>query len=298
MNGQTNRSCLNARVLNDMLLTRLLFAFTLALTLITYSHAAQPPANHEEGQLENSKQAAPAEDVKVDRDVLGGVEDKAPVRSANENYYEAQAYNYLLVKSHKASSDSLNKAARRDMTFAHLFEEPEKYRGEIVHLEGTLKRLRRFDAPSVAAKDGVPQLYEGWIFTDSSFNNPCCVILSELHPDIHVGEKVEIPVVFDGYFFKRYRYKAVDGHWRDAPLLIGKELRLSPSAASSREDEAFTFAHLFLPAFLAVLCGTAGLALGLLWWFRRGDRHVHAGLYHISDPLFPEPDNADRTQAQ
>ena len=34
------------------------------------------------------------QDVRVDPDLLAGVEDKAPVRSADENYYEARAYNY------------------------------------------------------------------------------------------------------------------------------------------------------------------------------------------------------------
>src|SRR5947209_17404673 len=40
--------------------------------------------------------AAASEDaLPIDRDVLTGVEDGAPVRSADENYDEARAFNYL-----------------------------------------------------------------------------------------------------------------------------------------------------------------------------------------------------------
>src|SRR5437879_1541187 len=47
------------------------------------------------------------QDVRVDPDLLAGVEDKAPVRSADENYYEARAYNYLLLHAHKVRSADL-----------------------------------------------------------------------------------------------------------------------------------------------------------------------------------------------
>src|SRR5262249_36101956 len=83
----------------------------------------------------------------LDPDALAGVEDRARVRSADENYYEANAYSYVLVQAHKTSGPVFAKSARTDLTFAHLFEEPQKYRGQVVHLEGRLLRLRRFDAP-------------------------------------------------------------------------------------------------------------------------------------------------------
>jgi hypothetical protein len=275
----------------------LVFALLGALSTVAAQASAEPrdPQEPKPGlpsatpPVQGDPFVARIDDPKVDRDLLGGVEDRAPVRSAEENYYEAQAYNYLLVKAHKLPPDILTGNARRDLTFAHLFEEPDKYRGELIHIEGRLKRLRRFDAPKLAGKDGVPQLFEGWLFTDTSFNNPYCVIASELSPGVHVGEELDTRVKFDGYFFKRYRYKAAYGRFYDAPLLIGREL--SPAGpASPPSEETSSFAHLLLPAFLGVLGTTAALAVGLTWWFRRGDRRVLAGLQRHRVVTFVEPD--------
>ncbi len=118
----------------------------------------------------------------IEREVLGGIEDRAPVRSADQNYYEARAYDYLLIQARRAAPLALAKLARKDLTFAHLFEEPQRYRGEVVHVEGRLRMLRRFDAPRLAAKQGVSTLYEGWIFEEAYLGNPYCVIVSEI-PD-------------------------------------------------------------------------------------------------------------------
>jgi hypothetical protein len=225
----------------------------------------------------------------VDREILAGVEDRAPVRSANENYYEAQAYGYLLVKAHNTPGSLLEKAARRDLSFVHLFEEPEKHRGKLIHLEGRLKRLTHFDPPQLTLKEGVQTLFEGWVFTETSYSNPYCVVFSELPTALHPGEKLEDHVTFDGFFFKRYRYKAADGHWRDAPLLIGKELKPAQAALSSQNYPAHWFSGLFLPGFLAVLATTAALTLCLAWWFRRGDRGVQARLHRLTEPAFFDP---------
>jgi hypothetical protein len=212
------------------------------------------------------------------------VEDRAPVRNADQNYYEARAYNYLLVHAHKLPADLLTRDARRDLTFAHLFEEPQKYRGQIIHLEGRLRRLRRFDAPALAAKEGVPVIYEGWLFTDTSYGNPYCVVTSAVEPPLAPSEKMDSRVVFYGYFFKRYRYKAGDG-WRDAPLLIGKTLRPLVEPAPAAESP-WSFSNSLLPAFLLLVLCTALLGVGLGWWFRQGDRRVRQRLERLRGTEF------------
>jgi hypothetical protein len=223
-----------------------------------------------------SKNLAQEQQAKVDPDLLGGVEDRAPVRNVNENYNEFQAYNYLLIKAHSTPQSVLAKAARRDLTYAHLFEEPAKYRGQVVHLAGQLHRLRRFDASRSVAKQGVPTIYEGWIYDDRYYNNPFCVVISELPSSVQIGEKIDYPVSFDGYFFKRYRYKAGDG-WRDAPLLIGRTLVVTEQPDGSAEADV-SFPHLLLAAFIGVVAVSLFLGLGLLWWFGRGDKQVRSRL--------------------
>lgn len=215
----------------------------------------------------------------IDRDLLAGIEDGAPVRNAAENAYESRAYNYLLVQARKTSPEVLARLARKDLTFAHLFEEASKHRGEVVHVEGQLRRLRKFDAPPLPAKEGVPILYEGWVFGDTSFGNPYCVVISEVPVQIEPSEKLDLRVACDAYFFKRYRYKAGDG-WRDAPLLIGRTLSLTvqPEAAGGRESD---FSDVLFPMLFGLAALTLGLCVGLTWWFRRADRRIRTRLEAI-----------------
>jgi hypothetical protein len=224
----------------------------------------------------------------IDRDLLAGVEDRAPVRTADENYYEFRAYNYLLLEAHNTPPAMLAKYARRDLTLAHLLEEPAKYRGQLVHVEGQLRRLRKFDAPKTAAKEGVAALYEGWIFEEGAFANPYCVITSEVPLDLPLAEKMERRVAFDGYFFKKYAYKAGDG-WRVAPLLIGRNLTLLPTAATQSERESDSFPSSLLQGFVAVALGCIVLGILLHWGLKRGDLRVRARLSERQKALFVEP---------
>jgi hypothetical protein len=233
-------------------------------------------------QIKAASDKAPA----IDPDLLAGIEDKTHVLSAAENYGEAQAYNYLLLQADTTSAAGFARSARRDVTFAHLFEEPGKYRGQVVHIEGRLKRLRRFDAPRSAAKQGVPVLYEGWIFGEAYFSNPYCVIATAVPQSIPLAEKLDQHVSFDGYFFKRYRYQAGDG-WRDAPLLIGHAL-VDQESGSPRNDSG-SFANLLLPILIAVFGISVVLVAGLHWWFRRADRRLRNRLEMTRKPSFIEP---------
>jgi hypothetical protein len=241
--------------------------------------------------------AGPAAPV-VNPAVLAGVEDKAPVRSAEENHYEFTAYNYLLELAHGTPVEAFARSARRDLTFAHFFEEPGKYRGEVVHVEGRLRRLRRFDAPRLAWTSGIRHVYEGWIFDPEIYAaNPVCLIFTELPPGWKVEERIDppLPVAFDGYFFKRYRYKAADT-WRDAPLLIGRAPVARPLAEAP--EWSVPYSNAFVMTFLLVLAITLGLAVGLGLWYRQSDKRVRARLKVLTAPAFEAQDRNDARPGQ
>jgi hypothetical protein len=226
----------------------------------------------------------------IDRDLLTGIVDRAPMQNREENHFEAFAYSYLLIQAHKTSLQAFARSARRDLTFAHLWEEPAKYRGQVVHIEGRLRRLRRFDAPRQAADEGVPTIYEGWIFGDVYNSNPYCVIVTEIPSSIPVREKIDDRwVAFDGYFFKRYRYQAGDS-LREAPLLIGRSMTLR-SAPAEAEESPWSVSNLLGPAILASILATVLLVIGLSLWFRRGDRQFRSQLRKTSDARFVEPNS-------
>jgi hypothetical protein len=209
----------------------------------------------------------------------------------NVNDDEALAFCEALYKANLTSTGAFANSARRDLTFADLFNTPQKYRGEVVHFEGLLYRLRRIDPPPNARIKGVDHLFEGWIFDPQRYGvNPVCLVFTELPPGLAVAEKMSFPVSFDAYFFKKYRYQSADskpGWAREAPLFIGRSpvLVWEGQAAS----DALALSSPLLVAFLGMVLATGLIAFGLHWWFRRGDRRIQDRLSRVRQKEFVEP---------
>lgn len=228
---------------------------------------------------------------KLRPDLLAHVRDGERVGSWWTNEDEAAAYCDALIKASRTSAEAFARSARRDLTYVNVFEEPRRFRGDVIHVRGRLRMLTRYDPPLMAAQAGVRDLYEGWVFDERYPANPWCILLTELPAGITPGDRVDYDVAFEGYFFKRYRYKSVDSvkanQFRDAPLLIGRTLRLrQPVAVTAAADN---WSGYLLPAFLAVLALSAALTAGLTWWFRREDRKVQQRVLGLRDREFVEP---------
>src|SRR5579883_774884 len=207
---------------------------------------------------------------------------------------EYEAFWQVLVQAHFTSAKAFAKAARRDVAYVHLFNEPEQYRGEVVHLSGRLIRLRGFTAPDEARAAGVANLYEAWIMTDAYGENPICFAFTDLPPGLKVDNerRYNDEVSCDGYFYKRYRYKAADSkkanEFRDAPLLIGHSLtgRFETKPPS---EEAEPWGHNLIWVFLGVVGGTLLGMIALMVWFRYHDRRVRHRLHASRHADFVPP---------
>jgi hypothetical protein len=194
-------------------------------------------------------------------------------------FWQAVAYSTLVPK------EVFARAARASshLTFGHLYTEPTKYRGVVVHLEGRLKRLKRLDPPLHAQRKGVGVLYEGWIFLDEPGTHPVCVIVAHLPPSLAVGDQIGQHVAFDGYFFKRYRYISgrLDADKNNVALntlaLIGPSLtvleRPGPAGGGSLASSSAPWAWI-----LGFVGGVAVLVLVMSWWFKHNDRQVRTRL--------------------
>ncbi len=193
---------------------------------------------------------------------------------------EIEAYAQFLVMAHYTSATAFARTARHDVTYAHLFNEPEHYRGRVVHLSGRLIRLLRFDPPDEARAEGVGDLYEGWILTDKYGENPACIVFTDLPAGLKVDahHKPDIEVGFDGYFYKRYRYKAFDtkkdNQFRDAPLVIGHTLTGQFGPEAPAEAASDNWGHHLMWVFLGVVGGALAVVIGLTCWFHYHDRRV------------------------
>jgi hypothetical protein len=202
---------------------------------------------------------------------------------AHFNDIEAEAFCEALYKANLASPGAFTNSARLEVTFGDMFNEPKKHRGQVVHFEGRLHRVRRTDAPAMARARGVDHLYEGWLFDARYGLNPVCLVFTELPPGIPVAEKMDRTVAFDGYFFKKYRYHSSDskpGYARETPLVIGRSPVLVGAGTASGPTTPGWSAPLLI-AFLVVLLVTAVVAIGLQLWFRRGDRKVSERLAQV-----------------
>jgi hypothetical protein len=210
---------------------------------------------------------------------------------------EANAYAETLILAHLTDAAALDRAARRDLTYVQLFQQPEKYRGEIVRIAGRMKRIRRYDdPPEPARRAGVAHVYEGWLFNGDFGANPVCCVFTDLPEGLRVAEKMEERVEFAGYFFKKYRYKAVDtpkpNEWRDAPLLVGRVVAVLPRASGASTD----WGRPLWPLFLGLVGGTVAFVVVLAWWLRRGDDRVRrriAALAHRPPEEFRPPAGAE-----
>ncbi|HMF15214.1 MAG TPA: hypothetical protein VKE94_23025 [Gemmataceae bacterium] len=230
--------------------------------------------------------------------LLQGVRDDKPfAKNWNENEDEQFAFSKVLFAASGISAEAFRKGASKDLTYAHVFNQPSRYRGQIVHVEGTLRQVRRFDPPATAKAAGVANLYEGWIFDPKRFGaDPWCVVFTDLPTGITPGDKLSYSVSFDGYFFKRYLYESRNTnkpeHWRKAPLLVGRTVTLTAAPAAPAEAES-DWAGSLVPIFLGLVVGSIALAFGLGYWFRRGDRRVRQRLTTITDREFVEPGSND-----
>jgi hypothetical protein len=139
---------------------------------------------------------------------------------------EREAYFTVLAKARDTRLPVLEAAGRRDLGYIELFNDPETHRGEIVTVEGQLRRL--IELPAGDNSHGLQTLYEGWLFTEDSGPNPFRIVFSRLPEGTPTGERVRLAARFTGYFFKRTGFVNKAGELHSAPLLLGKTIHWQP----------------------------------------------------------------------
>jgi hypothetical protein len=241
---------------------------------------------------------------------FGNFPDLDPEEIPREALAEDTVYWQAVVYASKVPADVFAKAARvnKHLTFGHLYTEPAKYRGMVVHMEGRLGRLKRLDPPLYAQRKGVGVLYEGWIFLDRPGTHPVTVLFPHKPANLAEGERLNERVTFDGYFFKRWRYKSgmLDEDKNNVDIntvaLIGPTVNLVVRAGGG--DWSMHGSGTLLEWILGFVGGVALLVLALSFWFKNNDRKVKARLLAMQSDRFaapvemlePLPEAADTTE--
>jgi len=204
-----------------------------------------------------SAAADDASTIDVDPEFLDVVLD----HTLGVRHAEAEAFYSLLDRIRSIPPGQLERAARNDVTLAALTADPAHYRGRLLTVTGEVRRLVPLAADEEAPNAG--PLYEAWLFTADSGNNPLRIVCTSIPQELPTGQSVRERVRVTGYFFKIQGYQTQSG-LHTAPLILAHQLRRLP-APSPIAVKPGTSLNVLLTAGLVVVA----LGLGLMRWRTR-----------------------------
>jgi len=173
--------------------------------------------------------------------------------------YEMPAYWRLMKWIVGQSTAQLAARAPDEAVFAQLVQHPNKYRGELVTAELTVRRVLSYDVDENPA--GVKRLYELWGWPTSGRGWFYVVVTPELPPGFPEEADVAQNVRVYGYFFRVQGYQPAKAKPQarptPAPLLIGRiDWLRSTSAPLHPAEEKLSYVVLAVGG--AVVLGVIG----------------------------------------
>lgn len=182
---------------------------------------------------------------------------------------EEPAMDVVLKRVQVLSEEELEAAAVENPGFRVVFTDSDIHRGQLIRVDGTLWRLQRYPYGDPATEDD--DLWQAWLFTADSANNPWVVFLTEKPESLSPAEQIDQPVAVVGYFFKNYGY-ATELGLHIAPMLIAKTMKLVEVQQASEDQEDNLGRYIF--GFLIAI----GLLFGIMIWrFTVSDRRFQSG---------------------
>ena len=178
---------------------------------------------------------------------------------------EQASIDQVLERVRAISEATLHQAAARDVGFVTLNDRPNEYRGKLLGFTGILWKLTLNDE-GAEPRNSEP-VYDAWLYTPDAANNPTRVLFTELPATLKLGEQLDQPVEFSGYFIKRYGY-ATPGGTHVAPMFVARTLALRPITAVTAKAKTEPNGSLWLTGLL-VACAGSGL---LIWRISRDKR--------------------------
>ncbi|HUY91991.1 MAG TPA: hypothetical protein VMV10_24840 [Pirellulales bacterium] len=215
----------------------------------------KPPLKAGEFIAEPRGKRAPPEGKKffpgVDAELLAEVRDDTVFRSG-----EADAFYHLLGILAKTDEKSLEQASRGPVTFTQLFTQPKEYRGELVTVEGTLRRNESLRA--VKNKYGIER-YAKLVIQPKDRAEPLLVYCLEPPAKLPFGDDLNEPIKATGFFYKRQAGMAGDGI-RTWPLVLAKTVQSTPPAPAAAPAQRDAVS----PTLAVVV--SIGFALAVVWF--------------------------------
>ncbi len=165
------------------------------------------------------------EDVEISSDYFRTVEDySVGVRSS-----ESDSFFQVMSHASRVPILELNAAAEINVAREALFSAPDYYRGQVIEIEGLLRRLEKVSAELNGY--GIEDYYIAWIITPTSDNIPYRVAGLFADDELPVSDLIEkkIPVKLSGYFYKIQGY-ASQSDLQLTPLFIANRITAAAPA--------------------------------------------------------------------
>lgn len=168
---------------------------------------------------------------------------------------DSDAWFGLLAALRKASPTELSQPVP-EVTYLQLFKQPQDYRGELVRIRGRIKRAKPIESRENLY--GIDKQYILWLEPSDGSPTPIVVYTLQLpegfpsldQPNLDDGyTKLWEDVEINGYFLKRWAYRAHDGI-NTVPLLLTKEPQWYPSANVGARADGLPSAWLLLASVL------------------------------------------------
>jgi len=209
------------------------------------------------------------------------IRDNAFIAKAEDNWEEVSAWNRILLHARRFLPADLENAAT-ERKFADLFTDGRRdFKLDLVKFEGRLIMLNKMKPSEKLQAAGVETVYEGWIVPkDEPRGNPVCVVFTDPIEGLEgITGRVNKWVTFAGYSFKLMWYKSGERDKDDqnknvtkkAPLLLGRAVIERPDPD---RPPPVTWGNFFVPMATGGVLLILVFALGMSWWFRRGDKQA------------------------
>ena len=189
----------------------------------------------------------------ITRELLSTLVDDTVFRAS-----ESKAWLAMFRILQNRSQSELESLADHRVGFIQLFRQTDVYRGHLVTISGTVRRLE--EITSRPNELDIASYYR-WILAPRAGSNSPIVIYTLQMPDqFPVGNNLDEAASFTGFCYKRWAYLAGDGT-RVAPLLLAKNASWQPAADRTPAPTPSGGLHFGLVAALAVLAGVIALAV-------------------------------------
>jgi hypothetical protein len=160
----------------------------------------------------------------VQPELLAHVRDDTVFRAA-----ESDAFYHLLKVLDQTSEKALEDASLGPVSFTQLFTQPKEYRGDLVTVSGTVRRVLEKHVPK--NKYGVQQ-YSQVVIEPDDREYPMIINCLDLPEGFPRGEKLHEPATITGFFYKRWAGMSQGKEIMTYPMLFSKTLRWQPQLAA------------------------------------------------------------------